>query len=59
MPREHKQHMADYRKRNPEYDRRQKKLEKARRETLRRLAELYPAEYERIYNEIKARENLL
>lgn len=51
--------MKNYRVNHPDYDKRQYKITKARNEARRRLAEMYPEEYERIFNEIKRREELL
>lgn len=51
-------YMADYRRRNPDYVRRQKKLEAARNEARRTLSERYETEYEAILAEIRKREGL-
>lgn len=58
MPANTAAYQSNYRKRNPDYGKRQKALEKARREALNTLAERYPVEYQQIYNQIKQRENL-
>lgn len=58
MPSNTATYQAEYRRRNPDYPKRQKALEKARREALNTLAERYPEEYQQIYNQIKQRENL-
>jgi hypothetical protein len=52
------EYQAAYRSRNPEYQQRQKKLEKARHEAARVLAARHPEEYRAILNHIKRREGL-
>lgn len=58
MPSNSASYQRDYRKLNPTYGKRQKALERARREALHLLAARYPQEFQQIYSEIKKRENL-
>ena len=58
MPANTAGYQAEYRKRNPKYQKRQKALEKARHEAWRLLAERYPQEYAQLLREIHAREGL-
>lgn len=58
MPTSDAAYQRKYRANNPEYGKRQKALEKARREAWIRLAAAYPQEFRALYSEIKKREGL-
>lgn len=52
------EYMRAWRARNGKSQERQKKLEKLRHQALRKLAELYPEEFLRIFNRLKEEANL-
>jgi molecular chaperone GrpE (heat shock protein) len=58
MPSNSAEYQRDYRRRNPDYQTRQKALEKAREEARRFIAERYLQEYLQVLKEIKLREGL-
>lgn len=47
------QYMKDYRARNPDYVKRQKRLERSRVVAARRLIDRYPSEFEEILEQVR------